>query len=69
MIAYTRFGIKVTSVFPGAVMSDSWGSFDNSTKRIMEAADIAAMIVAAAKLSPQAVVEDIVIRPLLGDLP
>jgi short-subunit dehydrogenase len=61
--------IKVTAVSPGAVMSDSWGSFDNSSKRIMEAADIAAMIVASAKLSPQAVVEDIVIRPLLGDLP
>ncbi len=62
-------GIKVTAVSPGAVMSDSWGNFDNSSKRIMEASDIAAMIVAAAKLSPQAVVEDIVMRPVLGDLP
>jgi hypothetical protein len=35
----------------------------------MEAADIATLIVAASKLSPQAVVEDIIIRPLLGDLP
>jgi short-subunit dehydrogenase len=61
--------IKVTAVSPGAVMSDSWGSFDNSTRRIMEAADIATLIVAASKLSPQAVVEDIIIRPLLGDLP
>ncbi|MEO6546947.1 MAG: SDR family oxidoreductase [Ferruginibacter sp.] len=60
--------IKVMSVYPGAVMTDSWGDFDNSAKRIMEAADIATMIVAAAKLSPQAVVEDIVLRPLLGDL-
>ena len=62
-------GIKVTAVSPGAVLSDSWGNFDNSSKRIMEASDIAAMIVAAAKLSPQAVVEDIVMRPVLGDLP
>ena len=61
--------IKVTAVCPGAVMSDSWEGFDNSGKRIMEPADIATLIVAAAKLSPQAVVEDIVIRPLLGDLP
>ncbi len=60
--------IKVTAVFPGAVMTDSWGNFDNSDKRIMEAGDIATMVVAAAKLSPQAVVEDIVMRPLLGDL-
>jgi hypothetical protein len=34
----------------------------------MESNDIAKMILAAAHLSPQAVVEDIVMRPLLGDL-
>jgi len=61
-------GIKVTAVFPGAVLTDSWGGFDNSTNRIMEASDVASMILAATKLSPQAVVEDIVLRPQLGDL-
>lgn len=61
-------GIKVTSVLAGAVMSDSWGSYDNSSKRIMEAGDIAKMIFAASQLSPQACVEDILIRPQLGDL-
>ena len=61
-------GIKVTSVHPGAVMSDSWGDYDNSSKRIMEAEDIAKMVWAASNLSPQACVEDIVIRPQLGDL-
>jgi short-subunit dehydrogenase len=61
--------IKVMGVYPGAVLTDSWGDFDNSTRRIMEASDIATMIVAASKLSPQAVVEDIILRPLLGDLP
>ncbi|MBL7741216.1 MAG: SDR family oxidoreductase [Chitinophagaceae bacterium] len=61
-------GIKVTSVHPGAVMTDSWGDFDNSSKRIMEASDIAKMVYAASQLSPQACVEDIVIRPQLGDL-
>ena len=61
--------IKVTAVFPGAVLTDSWGNFDNSSNRIMETADIATMVLAAAKLSPQAVVEDIIVRPQLGDLP
>jgi short-subunit dehydrogenase len=61
--------IKVMGVYPGAVMTDSWGDFDNSTQRIMEASDIANMILAASKLSAQAVVEDIIMRPLLGDLP
>ncbi len=62
------YGIKVTGVFPGAVMTDSWSGFDNSNGRIMEAADIASMIYASSILSPQAVVEDIIIRPQLGDL-
>ena len=61
-------GIKVTAIYPGAVMTDSWNGFDNSGKRIMEAEDIAAMVLAASGLSPQAVAEDIVLRPLLGDL-
>jgi hypothetical protein len=34
----------------------------------MEVADIAKMVFAASQLSPQAVVEDIVMRPQLGDL-
>ncbi len=61
-------GIRVTSVFPGAVLTDSWGDFDNSTGRIMEATDVAQMVYAATQLSPQACVEDIVLRPQLGDL-
>ena len=60
--------IKVTSVFPGAVLTDSWGDYDNSGKRIMEAADIAKMVFSCSQLSPQACVEDLVIRPQLGDL-
>ncbi len=61
-------GIKVTSVFPGAVFTDSWSGFDNSNGRIMEADDIAQMIKACSKLSKQATVEEIVIRPQAGDL-
>ena len=61
-------GIKVTAVHPGAVMTDSWENFDNSSKRIMEADDIAKMVYAASQLSAGACVEDIIIRPQLGDL-
>lgn len=61
-------GIKVTAIHPGAVMTDSWEGFDNSKKRIMEAEDIAKMVYAATQLSSAACVEDIVIRPQLGDL-
>ncbi len=61
-------GIKVTAVCPGATMSASWDGFEVDTQRIMEAEDIAKMIYAATQLSPQAVVEDIIMRPQLGDL-
>lgn len=61
-------GIKVTAVCPGAVMSASWEGSDIDPNRIMEAKDIANMVYAAVHLSPMAVVEDIVMRPQLGDL-
>lgn len=61
-------GIKVTAVHPGAVLTDSWGDYDNSSKRIMEAEDIAKMVFASSQLSLAACVEDILIRPQLGDL-
>lgn len=61
-------GIKVTAVMPGATLSASWDGFDIDPNRIMEVNDVADMIVASSKLSPMAVVEDIVMRPQLGDL-
>jgi short-subunit dehydrogenase len=60
--------IKVCAIMPGAVLTDSWGDYDNSKKRIMEAKDVADIIIAATKLSAAAVIEDIVLRPQLGDL-
>ena len=61
-------GVKVTGVYPGAVLTDSWGNFDNSNGRIMEPSDVAKMVFQTAHLSPQACVEEIVMRPRLGDL-
>ncbi len=62
------YGIKVTHVLPGAAYTDSWSKSDIDPKRIMEAADIAKMVYVASHLSPQACVEELVVRPLLGDL-
>jgi short-subunit dehydrogenase len=61
-------GIKVTAVIPGAVYTDSWKGSGVPESRIMETEDLAKMIFSATQLSPQAVVEDIVLRPQLGDL-
>lgn len=61
-------GIKVTTVYPGAAYTDSWIGSGVDPQRIMEAADVADMIYAASRLSPQATVEEILLRPQLGDL-
>jgi short-subunit dehydrogenase len=60
--------IKVTTVFPGAAYTDSWAQSGLPKERFMEAGDIARMIFAASQLSPSACVEDIVLRPQLGDI-
>ncbi len=60
--------IKVTAVYPGAAYTDSWIGSGIDKKRIMEAQDIADMVYAASQLSPQATVEDIILRPQLGDI-
>jgi short-subunit dehydrogenase len=61
-------GIKVTAVLPGATMTASWAGSNIDPNRIMEVNDIAEMVYTSSKLSPMAVVEDIILRPQLGDL-
>ncbi|THU41657.1 SDR family oxidoreductase [Niastella caeni] len=61
-------GIKVTAVYPGAAYTDSWEGSGVDPKRIMQANDIAQMIYSASQLSAQACVEEIILRPQLGDL-
>jgi short-subunit dehydrogenase len=60
--------IKVTAILPGAVYTDSWKGSGVEEERIMEAEDIASIIYNASRLSPAATIEEIVIRPQLGDL-
>lgn len=60
--------VKVTSVMPGATFTDSWAGVELPESRFMKAEDIADTIWSAFSLSPSAVVEEIVLRPLLGDI-
>jgi len=62
------YGIKVTAVYPGAAFTDSWAESGMDAKRFMEAKDIADVVFASSQLSPQACVEDIILRPQLGDI-
>ena len=62
------YQIKVTSVMPGATYTDSWQGADIPESRFMKALDVAEAVWSAYNLSPYSVVEEIVIRPQLGDL-
>lgn len=63
-----EFGIRVISVMPGAVLTDSWAAYDGPVDRLMPPEDIAEIIFTSTNLSTRTVVEDIVLRPQLGDL-
>jgi short-subunit dehydrogenase len=62
------YSVKVTCIYPGAVYTDSWSGSGLDPGRFMKPSDISDTIVQIARLSPQAVVEELVIRPLAGDV-
>ena len=61
-------GIRVTAVMPGATKTRSWEASDLPDDRFMTIEDIAETIYSANALSPRSVVEEIIIRPQLGDI-
>lgn len=60
--------IRVTNVMPGATYTDSWEGIDQPEERFMPVEDVAEMMYQAYALSPRSVVEDMVIRPMQGDI-
>lgn len=60
--------IKVTAILPGAAWSNSWKDADLPYDRLMEADDVAKAVEACLMMSPSACVEEIILRPQLGDL-
>lgn len=65
---FKKNGIGVTLVTPGGTLTDLWKGEDLPPKRLLEPEDIAKVIAALLTLSEQAVVEEVVIRPMLGDM-
>ena len=60
--------IRVSTVMPGATYTASWEGVPIEEERLMPAEDIAEVVFSSWSLTPRSVVEDIVIRPQLGDL-
>jgi len=61
-------GVRVCCVHPGATWSPSWSSSGVAEERIMPAADVARAFYDVYRLGRNTVVEEIVLRPQLGDL-
>lgn len=62
------FNIKVTTVYPGAVYTDSWNNSGYPEDRFIKVEDIAELIYSASQLSASACAEEITVRPLSGDI-
>jgi len=61
-------GVVVTTIYPGATWTPSWEGAGVSRERMMPAESVARAIVDAWRLGPDAVVEEIVLRPKDGDV-
>jgi short-subunit dehydrogenase len=60
--------IRVTAILPGATYTTSWEGAPFPEDRFVKASDVADTVWGAYSLSQNAVVEEIVIRPQLGDI-
>lgn len=61
-------GVKVTAVLAGAVKTPSWDGVDIPEERMMKASDISDSIFGIYQLSDRTVVEELILRPQLGDI-
>lgn len=61
-------GIKVTAVIPGATISQSWEGTTLPDSRFVLPEDIASAIINAVQMSAGAVMDEIIIRPALGEI-
>jgi NAD(P)-dependent dehydrogenase (short-subunit alcohol dehydrogenase family) len=61
-------GVRVTAVLPGATRTDSWEGTELPDSRFLKVESIAATIAQNYALPNEAVVEEILIRPMLGDI-
>lgn len=60
-------GVGVSLLHPGGTWTDLWKGVDLPRERLLEPSDVATMVAAMLRLSPQAVVDEIIIRPVEGD--
>jgi short-subunit dehydrogenase len=62
------FGIKVTAILPGATLTDSWSGTTLPAERFVSADDVAASVISCLQMSVGANVDELIIRPLKGEI-
>lgn len=62
------YNIRVTALMPGATRTGSWDGVDLPDERFMPVEDVASMVYASYALSSRSVVEEVLLRPQLGDI-
>ena len=60
--------IRVTSLLPGATYTASWEGVELPQERFIKAADLGDIVYNTWQLSKQTVIEEIMLRPQLGDI-
>jgi NAD(P)-dependent dehydrogenase (short-subunit alcohol dehydrogenase family) len=61
-------GLRVVTLLPGATYTASWVASGFPEERFMPAEDLARLVVEIHGLSDRTVVEEVLLRPLLGDI-
>ncbi len=61
-------GLRVTTVLPGATLTPSWKGTELPESRFMDVMDVARSLVNIWQLSGRTVVEEVLLRPQLGDI-
>jgi NADP-dependent 3-hydroxy acid dehydrogenase YdfG len=60
--------VRVTSILPGATLTNSWAGVELPAERFIAPEDIAQVVWTAFNLPDSTVLEEILMRPMLGDL-
>jgi len=60
--------VGVTFLCPGGTLTDMWAGEELAPNRLLQPKDVALLVASLLQLSEQAVVEEIVVRPMLGDI-
>ncbi len=63
-----EYGIRVTNLLPGPTWSYSWDGIDHPEDRLMNARNVARVVATAIELDENVVMEEVIIRPVKGDL-